>query len=420
MTLVVLANIAITITASIVLSSMSHVANDVTVGNRVILVQGSPSGADGRAGSDSYSGETLDGRPHGSGAMKYWQGDRYEGYFANGVPHGKGVLETAEGDRFEGEFFMGKWHGRGILTTAEGQRYEGTWDQGREVSVSLVPIPDRRTADRLPGSNPENPAPGRGGWQAVERAIKALPKQAVMSLQSRLSRIGYDAGKVDGKPGKTTFAALRSYAGDFGLDLASIEPPTFLAHIGGTHPDTTPQMWTVSGSDCKIWAPSVPARLEVTWSGGCENGQATGRGVARAEFIVAGTASSLIYEGSMLLGKASGWGKVSWHGRTRGAGDSYEGSFEQGVMSGEGTYFYKDGSTLRGNWRNGQASGRGVYSAKDFGRYEGAFSSSLPNGYGEHFDVSGTRRMWGNFRNGCLKVGKEWIYILTTREACGF
>ncbi|MDP3897179.1 MAG: hypothetical protein Q8Q62_10940 [Mesorhizobium sp.] len=429
MTLIVLANIAIAITASVALLSKPPITNDDTA-YQATRVQSDQTKDGDRAGNDIYSGETWDGRPNGRGEMKYWQGDRYEGYFANGVPHGKGVLVTAEGDRFEGEFWMGKWHGRGVLTTAEGQRYEGTWEHGREVSVTLVPMP-QRTADRLPGihipqaQTPIQPArdgttPRHNGWQALEGEIKALPRQTVMSLQARLNQIGYATGKADGKPGKATLAALRSYANDFELDMASLELTTFLAHLRGSHTDTTPRMWTVSGSECQIWAYTVPARLKVTWSGKCENGQAAGFGTARADFIVAGEASSLVYEGAMLFGKAAGWGKVSWHGRSPRSGDRYEGNFEQGLMSGRGTYFFKDGSVLRGNWRNGEASGYGVYSAEGFGRYQGAFSSSLPNGYGEHFDQSGQKRMAGVFRDGCLRNGRQWVHVIATREDCGF
>jgi hypothetical protein len=69
-------------------------------------------------------------------------------------------------------------------------------------------------------------------------------------------------------------------------------------------------------SDCQVKV----ARLSGTYTGGCKNGLAHGKGIAQ------GT-------------------------------DRYEGQFSKGIPDGKGTYTWANGTTYDGQWKNGMRDG---------------------------------------------------------------
>ena len=52
----------------------------------------------------SYTGQMLDGKPHGVGKFVYEDGQVYEGGWELGLRHGRGVIRTPAGLDFEGEW----------------------------------------------------------------------------------------------------------------------------------------------------------------------------------------------------------------------------------------------------------------------------------------------------------------------------
>jgi len=101
-----------------------------------------------------YSGEILDGKPHGKGKMTWDGGTVYEGEFVNGKRYGKGKITYNDNDVYEGEWaddemkgigkmifldkkkqehvYEGEWYGNcmdgnGKLKLANGEIYEGEW-----------------------------------------------------------------------------------------------------------------------------------------------------------------------------------------------------------------------------------------------------------------------------------------------------
>ena len=62
-------------------------------------------------------------------------------------------------------------------------------------------------------------------------------------------------------------------------------------------------------------------------------------------------------------------------------GATYEGGFEEGVFSGEGTYKWADGASYVGGWKAGRMHGEGCYTDTDKVEWKGAFhNGSFFNG----------------------------------------
>lgn len=56
-----------------------------------------------------YTGEYLDRKRNGIGAMKYPNGDVYIGYWKDGKKHGNGKIVYHDGAEYEGSFLKGKY-----------------------------------------------------------------------------------------------------------------------------------------------------------------------------------------------------------------------------------------------------------------------------------------------------------------------
>lgn len=86
-------------------------------------------------GVGTYTGPVKDGKPHGTGKLKYLSTDssqrrQYEGEFVNGVRTGRGLLTFQNGDRYMGEFDNNQYHGQGELIYG-GWKYIGNFKEGR-------------------------------------------------------------------------------------------------------------------------------------------------------------------------------------------------------------------------------------------------------------------------------------------------
>ena len=61
-----------------------------------------------------YTGEALDGLPHGQGTMTYPDGTKHVGEFRNGLPNGQGTGTYPLGSVYVGEYKDGKpWNAKG-------------------------------------------------------------------------------------------------------------------------------------------------------------------------------------------------------------------------------------------------------------------------------------------------------------------
>jgi hypothetical protein len=66
------------------------------------------------------------------------------------------------------------------------------------------------------------------------------------------------------------------------------------------------------------------------------------------------------YEGFFQNGEMTGYGVYLWPN-----GDRYEGDVVKGLRSGMGTFKWADGTVHRGKWKNGERDGDGVEYSKD-------------------------------------------------------
>ena len=94
--------------------------------------------------SYNYSGEILNGKPHGMGVATYSNGTvtRYVGQFANGVYSGKGVLLFTNGSFSAGNWQNGKLHGKGGYTTEGGAFFAGDLTNGIRNGTGILVYKD--------------------------------------------------------------------------------------------------------------------------------------------------------------------------------------------------------------------------------------------------------------------------------------
>jgi hypothetical protein len=107
-----------------------------------------------------YTGEIIDGLPHGKGVFKYKNGDEYKGEFKKGMKDGNGYYKNKEGeydgfwknnkkdgqgkytfkngDLYMGEFKVDMFNGQGILLYSNGNKTIGTWENNKRNGIELL------------------------------------------------------------------------------------------------------------------------------------------------------------------------------------------------------------------------------------------------------------------------------------------
>ena len=107
-----------------------------------------------------YSGEWLDGQPHGYGMIKYGDGVVYIGNFAQGDRQGRGILFFPDGSTYSGEFRFNIWNGEGTMMLPDGSRYMRTFQNGEAYGpVTLLFTDGSKYVGQM---NEDNMAQGYG------------------------------------------------------------------------------------------------------------------------------------------------------------------------------------------------------------------------------------------------------------------
>ena len=75
----------------------------------------------------TYTGQLLNGVPHGQGTFTFADGEKYVGEYKDYEYHGQGAFTHADGRKYVGEYKDGKKHGQGILALPDGFQYIGEW-----------------------------------------------------------------------------------------------------------------------------------------------------------------------------------------------------------------------------------------------------------------------------------------------------
>ncbi len=108
--------------------------------------------------------------------------------------------------------------------------------------------------------------------------------------------------------------------------------------------------WITDSNGCKIWDTLPSGNERVTWSGGCKDGYAEGKGTLT--WYVNGRRHGL-YEGELQGGHYAGRGTQVWS-----TGARYEGEWQEDRAEGQGTYRAADGEICSGVWRDGCFQGK--------------------------------------------------------------
>ncbi len=108
-----------------------------------------------------YSGGYREGRRHGRGSAKWWDGRTYEGEWRKDEQHGQGRATSTDGTLYEGEWRNGRKHGRGVRILRNGTRYEGEWRRGRMPDRGVIVWP---RGDRYEGEWKDGKEHGRGTY----------------------------------------------------------------------------------------------------------------------------------------------------------------------------------------------------------------------------------------------------------------
>ena len=128
-------------------------------------------------------------------------------------------------------------------------------------------------------------------------------------------------------------------------------------------------------SSCAVFDANAKPGDSVTWSGGCAEGYASGKGTA------AFTSSGKLFEsftGTFARGIAQdGAVSVSW-----GDGWLYDGEEADGQFSGHGVLINQAKDRFEGIWSGGKMNGQGTLTRANGEKYDGAWKDDQPNGPG--------------------------------------
>lgn len=140
-------------------------------------------------------------------------------------------------------------------------------------------------------------------------------------------------------------------------------------------PATEAPTW-LGDADCRI-APLLPRSVDnaVSWSGGCKDGHAEGKGVLEWRTQHSGKRR---VEATLVRGEIAGEATLHYDG------GKYIGPFKQGMPHGAG-YFSsaRDGSRYEGDVVDGRREGTGVQVALDGSSYQGQWQANKRHGIGK-------------------------------------
>lgn len=166
-------------------------------------------------------------------------------------------------------------------------------------------------------------------------------------------------------------------------------------------------------ADCRI-APLKPAPSgEVSWSGGCVDGHASGKGVLAWTYPPLG---KVTLEGTLVRGLPSGevilkTSEFGFAGTVRNGVPHegylqregwgwYEGEFVDGLPHGKGTHLAVDRSRYTGEWVQGRRHGRGDASFATGGSYTGDWKNDRFDGQGTIVYAGAGHKYEGAFQAG--------------------
>lgn len=168
-------------------------------------------------------------------------------------------------------------------------------------------------------------------------------------------------------------------------------------------------------ADCRIAPLKEAPSGEVSWTGGCADGYASGKGVLAWTWPLLG---KVTLEATLVRGEASGdavfrWEGYSYAGTTRNGvphGEGYiqyengfgwyEGEIVDGLPHGKGTHLSLDRSRYTGEWDHGRRHGQGEASFATGGSYTGDWKNNVFDGEGAIVFAGAGHKYKGRFEDG--------------------
>ncbi|MEM7190459.1 MAG: hypothetical protein AAF439_12680 [Pseudomonadota bacterium] len=190
--------------------------------------------------------------------------------------------------------------------------------------------------------------------------------------------------------------ALNFYTTDWKLPRESPDENGALSqdltlHIKGQHPATQGQFIEATNQPCRAWVDRPMAQETVTWTGGCQDGLASGSGRLLRSYVVMGAPAEAGYEGWMQRGRAHGQGTT-----LTPDGYLYEGDHIGGIFAGHG--ILRD-TRWEGVWV-----------------YEGQFKAGYPDGNGRLESDDWVAN--GPWNSGCYSDIQRSVYVLRHSIEC--
>lgn len=308
-------------------------------------------------------GNFVDGLLQGKGKYTEKNGSVYTGGFKNGLRSGQGTYVFADGEKAEGEYKNHYLNGKGSYEFPSGVRYEGDFVDGFFDGQGKFTFADGSVYEGSVKNDKEN---GEGVYTSVEGWI-------------------YTGEFVDGDfHGHGVITDLEgNILYDGAWEKGEAADPIPKREVTGE-----PYVYTTS-------LYSVPCSYTGEWENGLPNGQGT---LVIAEDGTDGDFEWFkgdTYSGSFIDGLLEGYGTYSCV-----EGHRYEGNFASGLYNGTGKYTMADGGVYTGNFVDEHMEGEGTLAMADGWQYKGSFSKSLFNGEGALYDESGDMIYSGGFLNG--------------------
>ncbi|RNC43417.1 MORN Repeat Containing 1 protein [Trypanosoma cruzi] len=337
----------------------------------------------------AYKGKFENDAPSGMGEFLYSDGSSYVGECVGFSRHGEGLHRKLNGDTYKGGFQLDRRWGKGVLQNKYGE-YNGEWqddlleghlifrgDAAGAVATDLIFYEGPCVSGEMVGN--EVVAKYRDG-SSYKGAMVAGKPNGIGILEKKRIKI----------PGVGEF--MLRYEGDFmggvpkgsgtgTLTLLTADPRTAPSPpISAEVRCFIPQL-DVSGQYKGMWLNGLPNGdgdwqwvNEQSYRGAVKSGIPQGSGV----FIT----PKVHYEGSFICGLPEGYGKITWRGTEEKKEDTYEGSWKEGYLDGEGKLILHDGSTYTGGWKSGIKEGNGVDSVVKKYHYSGELKEGKRHGKG--------------------------------------
>jgi hypothetical protein len=384
----------------------------------------------------TYTGQLLNGVPHGWGSWSHPDGDHVIGKFNSADLHGVGVYVFPDGSRYAGqykrnlrngsgmyffddesssfgEFIDGKNSGYGIYIYSDGNRYQGNFvaDEFRGHGKFFYASGDKYVGEF---ANDQSNGQGTYTFSSGEKYVGEFKDddfhgQGTYTYSDgskfigehrnneRWNGIQYDN---NGKEIESFSDGLASAIGDQSTsdadDIRTIDlwGGIYTGEVSNGVPDGE-GTWTHPDGDKYVGAfknKMFHGQGIYTYANGSkyvgefENDEATGQG------------TYIHPDGDKYVGAFK---NMTFHGQgtyTYPDGGKYVGEFANNAATGQGTYIHPDGDKYVGEFKNWEYHGQGTYTYPDGGKYVGAFTNDAATGRGTYIHPDGDKYV-GEFKN---------------------